>query len=475
MMARAGEVSVEQAALDVRWMDASGAPMGDGVPLAIHLPEDPWTRASESPRRFRLEVIAPPGRPSVRVSLRVRHPGGSGYAVEGIELSPGPGGRLVSRWFVAVSDPEDLLLAGPGEDAILVGLGDAVEARVRRGGGRAVVSERIVGGAGGRADPLSVLRLDLAIKVLRVAPGGRPVVGGDEEGAVALAVHQLRIAGQVLARCHIAIGDPGPGAVELVDPPGPGLIVVGDEHGLTSAGGVVRLTVDGARHGPWKIGGGYSPEEAARLLARRIEEAGFTARMAVEAASPRDAGAAADVLVTRPDGTLATLGRWEDQPLSTDPRQSMTIASVDLADGLDSYDDNRRSSGTVEERALIRGLRGGDAPGPTVFVVNRFSNRARQGESFAASPGSPLRDTVILDWRAVARGRQAHALAHELGHVLLQDPGHPDAGPGDRPWLLMHSSASSAFGGPRLVSPEQCARMRRYPGLERIDQLEGER
>jgi hypothetical protein len=56
-------------------------------------------------------------------------------------------------------------------------------------------------------------------------------------------------------------------------------------------------------------------------------------------------------------------------------------------------------------------------------------------------------------------------LAHELGHILLQMPGHPDDYGVDAPYLLMDSDAADGtiFGPRRLLVPE-CERAVRQSG-----------
>jgi hypothetical protein len=71
----------------------------------------------------------------------------------------------------------------------------------------------------------------------------------------------------------------------------------------------------------------------------------------------------------------------------------------------------------------------------------------------------------LLD-RAGVRARQASlTLANELGHVLLDLPGHPDDYGSDTPTSLMDSDAAdpSTFG-PRRLGVDECARAVRQSG-----------
>ena len=56
-------------------------------------------------------------------------------------------------------------------------------------------------------------------------------------------------------------------------------------------------------------------------------------------------------------------------------------------------------------------------------------------------------------------GRASFALAHELGHVLLDDPGHPDDFGVDAPTRLMDADAANASAyGPRRLIASECSR-----------------
>jgi hypothetical protein len=72
---------------------------------------------------------------------------------------------------------------------------------------------------------------------------------------------------------------------------------------------------------------------------------------------------------------------------------------------------------------------------------------------------------VIEDRAGVRADRSSFALAHELGHVLLDDPGHPDDFGIDTPTRLMDADAanSSAYG-PRRLLVEECVRAVRQSG-----------
>ena len=323
----------------------------------------------------------------------------------------------------------------------------------------------LVGGWGsvvlGKDDEsLSILVVRMRVIVLRGSPGQAPIIGGDEAGVQEVIRHQIEVANQVMSQCHIRIGSPKEEDVVIADPPGPCLLSVGEQYGLPSLGGEVRLMIDGRKLGPWNIAGDLTPEQTAQALVRHIEDAGFKPELTVGLRGPTDAFARADLLVRREDGTLAEIGRWPHEPLTTDSMQSIDIGMVLLDDGLESYGVNEINMGTLEERTLLRALSNKDPGTVEIFIVNRFEGSRKQGESFIASPAGTLGNAAILDWRALGRSRTAYTFAHELGHLLLGDLSHPDSRGDRRTWLLMHSRASSAVGGPNRITEDQCTRMR---------------
>jgi hypothetical protein len=66
---------------------------------------------------------------------------------------------------------------------------------------------------------------------------------------------------------------------------------------------------------------------------------------------------------------------------------------------------------------------------------------------------------VILDRAGIRAGARSYALAHELGHILLDMPGHPDDYGVDQPTLLMDADAADpTIFGPRRLSVSECER-----------------
>jgi len=122
-------------------------------------------------------------------------------------------------------------------------------------------------------------------------------------------------------------------------------------------------------------------------------------------------------------------------------------------------------AGTLEERTLLKAIDRADPAQIQVVVVPLFKGGGRIGESFIASDRSSLRNIVVLDRAGIRARKSSLTLAHELGHVLMDLPGHPDDYGVDTPTLLMDSDAAeeSPFG-PRRISLDECARVIRESG-----------
>jgi len=141
------------------------------------------------------------------------------------------------------------------------------------------------------------------------------------------------------------------------------------------------------------------------------------------------------------------------------------IGSVDLTDGLQHFTDMDAMAGTLEERTLLKALDDGDPTTIEIVVVPLFAGGGRIGESFIGSDLSSIRNVVLLDRAGIRARKSSLTLAHELGHVLMDQPGHPDDYGVDTPTSLMDSDAADASPfGPRRISVEECARVIRQSG-----------
>ncbi len=107
----------------------------------------------------------------------------------------------------------------------------------------------------------------------------------------------------------------------------------------------------------------------------------------------------------------------------------------------------------MEERSLIKAFDDGDPTTIEVLVIPSFSRTGRIGESFIYADGGSIRNAVIIDRAGIRAGARSFALAHELGHILLDMPGHPDDFGVDSPSSLMDADAADpTIFGPRRLS-----------------------
>jgi len=107
----------------------------------------------------------------------------------------------------------------------------------------------------------------------------------------------------------------------------------------------------------------------------------------------------------------------------------------------------------------------GDPSTIDVLIVPSFDQSGRIGESFIDDDGAAIQNTVVIDRAAVRAGPRSYALAHELGHILLDMPGHPDDYGVDQSSSLMDADAADAsVFGPRRLSLEDCERALRQSG-----------
>jgi hypothetical protein len=200
-------------------------------------------------------------------------------------------------------------------------------------------------------------------------------------------------------------------------------------------------------------------------LARAVEKAGLVAVVSPNARIGAGLAPSVDVSVRRKDGTLVAVDTAPGVPLSTDPTLSVRIGSVDLSDGLQHFTDMDAMAGTLEERTLLKALDDGDPKTIEVVVVPLFAGGGRFGESFIGSDLSSVRNVVLLDRAGIRARKSSLTLAHELGHVLMDMPGHPDDYGVDTPTLLMDSDAADASPfGPRRITLDECARVVRQAG-----------
>ena len=298
------------------------------------------------------------------------------------------------------------------------------------------------------------LRARLRVLVLRAHPAGAPAVGGSEAGARQLLAQELAVAAGLWAQCGIGLTLPERASIQVVDPPASQLLTIGCGLGQPASGGELRL-----RSGPHSVTLTTHAGESPVAVALRLAEALGTRQKPLPVFENQRAGA--DALPSA-DLVLDAGRKWQQSsagPLSTDPTLPLCLGQLDLSDGLTHFGDADAFSGTFEERALLRAFDDGDPRTVEVLVVPEFVRGERIGESFITSPGSSLSNSVIIDRSAIVAGSRSFALAHELGHVLLAMPGHPDDFGVDQSWSLMDSDVSDpSIFGPRRLSAADCER-----------------
>jgi hypothetical protein len=424
---------------------------------------------SDDPENFRLELEDPRERADV-IYARLTSLAADGSHTATLRHVPllrvGRGPRFRSAFVRLVSDATDASAPDVGAQLLRARLRGTIRVSVPRRGARELARSIRVGAGADQGGARVVLRGKLRLTVLRLRKGGIPVVGDRDEEAKLLARSQVEIANEIWAQCFIDFGEPSEAEVQVVDPPPPALLSVGDLDGLPAfGGGFMSFRVNGTRIPPVTTRPGAAPERTAAAIARALRAAGFSAQISVNPRTELGAGPSADIVVRDRHGALASVSEEPGVPLSSDRRQTLSIGRVDLSDGIDEFDNTLAATGTLEERTLIKLLADADPTTIDVILVNRFVNRDRQGEAFIEADGSGLANSLIFDRNAVRYERQAWVQAHELGHVLLDEAFHPDNLGADRPWLLMDADARQGrVTGPKRLSDDECAKARRRSG-----------
>lgn len=318
-----------------------------------------------------------------------------------------------------------------------------------------------VGRPGHESGPWAARRVQLRVFVLRDPRTGHSVLHPDDRVAVKLARGQVQIANRIWMQCHIGFGDPQATPVRIIEPPPPTMLVVGGDLGLPAqTGGRFRFRVNGKRvSGPHVQG--ELPAVTAWRIARAVRRRGFKAVIYENPRVDYGAGPTMDVWITTRSGKAVELAQDGEHPLSEDRGQGLHIARVQMEDGIAEFSNANAAAGTPEERLLLRTISDHDPETIEILVINHFTEGTRQGEAFIPSQGYGLSNMVILDRNGIRQQTQSWAQSHEIGHVLLDHPFHPDNVGPDVPWMLMDADSSSGtVHGPKRISRTQCARVR---------------
>ena len=299
----------------------------------------------------------------------------------------------------------------------------------------------------------------LRVRIVRLTRGGSVPVGGNAQGALALAREQVRTASSLWGQCGAHFGEDAELDIRIVDPPPPHLLAIGCDLGQPTSGGTIAFEA-GGREIRVALRPGLTPAAAAQRVAAALERRGFVAVLSGNAKAPLGALRTFDVLVRRRSGVPVPLAALPSAPLSSDATLGVCIGEVDLTNGLSHFTDHNAVAGTLEERALIKAFDDGDPGTIEVLIVPSFARTGRIGESFIHAAGSGVQNVVVIDRAGIRAGARSYALAHELGHILLEMPGHPDDYGVDTPSLLMDADAADpTIFGPRRISVAECERM----------------
>jgi hypothetical protein len=331
---------------------------------------------------------------------------------------------------------------------------------VRSGGRKQAI--RVLGPRQTDVGPIGRYRMRVRTFVLRSTVGGAPAIGGNDAGAIAMMRAELALASATWGQCGVSFGEASKLEVTVVDAPPRHLLAIGDDIGLPASGGEIKLRIDG-KPIDVPVARGQTVDRVAHEVAAAIVHAGFLVTMSSNARILPGATGSIDLSVRRLNGTLASL----DSPHSptTDATLSVRIGSVDPSNGIEHFGDMDSNAGTLEERTLVKALDDADPTTVDLIVVPYFAGTGRIGESFITGDSPSMRNVVLIDRGGIRARRSSFTLAHELGHLLLEAPGHPDDYAVDTPTQLMDSDASDASPyGPRRLTLEECARVMRESG-----------
>jgi len=475
---RVGGREISFGAIEIRAIDGAGKlvdPVRSHASLERTPPEridgDPFAN-NKNPDAVRFVVIGAPDDLPGLVRIDARAPSGeiidalTDVTLASVACPDGVAEGLAcgsTRPIRAVPDDIDRDHPMVRDRSIRAMVGGALEVAITGRAGK-LASLRVGGPRASALGPITRYRGKLRVFLVRSRPGGPPPVGGNDAGALATMRADVARTSALWGACGVSFGPLGELEMAIVDPPRPHLVALGCDQGLPAAGGKIRLRVDG-REVSATIEKGTTPAGAARVLGAAIAAAGLSVRISDNPTIGAGARGSSDVLVRRKSGEPALVEPPASGPITTDPLLTTCIGRVELEDGLQHFGDVDATAGTLEERALIKALEDGDPTTIEVIVVPSFSGGGRIGESFIGADGGSVRNVLIEDRAALRADRASFALAHELGHILLDEPGHPDDFGRDTPTRLMDADAANGTAyGPRRLLVEECVRALRQSG-----------
>jgi hypothetical protein len=460
--AQLGKISVSVDAVEVRALDYRGrsvSPKTSHASLSRTLPAELGGIPGEDQDALSFLFIAPSGVDLDALEVLTRSAAGRPLDVLPklrAQPAPCPDGtapELVCRRtpaIRAVGDTLDRSHPAAQKRTIVAQIGGSLRIS---GAGRPLVELAVGGPRETRLGPIERLRAVLRTLLVRVQPGGVPPLGGNAAGATRVMEQELETAAALWGQCGIELGAPGQRSIQIVDPPSARLIALGCGFAQLASGGSIELR-SGQKLVSLTTRAGESPAAVGQRLAEALTRARFTISVFENQRTANSPIKTVDLLLGHAGGKAE-----EVSVTSSDPTLGVCLGEVDLNDGLKHFGDGDAFSGTIEERTLLRAFDDGDPTTVEILVVPSFARSERIGESFIASPGSSLSNTVIIDRAAVRAGARSFALAHELGHVLLAMPGHPDDFGVDQSFSLMDSDVADAtIFGPRRLSVADCER-----------------
>ncbi len=306
-------------------------------------------------------------------------------------------------------------------------------------------------------------RVTTRTRILRTYVGGPPAVGTSDDEALAVMREALGDASAALGQCGWHLGTEKQLDIQVIDPPRLSLLAVGCRLGVRASGGEFKVTAPSGVlvH---RIAPGATPYEVASGLQQRLKARGYLAQLFRNAQVESSALPTFDILLTDQRGQPVPLSSGAEG-LSSDPTMPVCLGEVDFGDGIEHFDDLDAAAGTLEERTLLRAIQDHDPATIDIVVVPEFAGLGRIGESFIFNEGGSLQNALIVDRSGIRALSRSMTLAHELGHVLLNLPGHPDDFGVDQPSQLMDADAADAtIFGPRRLSLEECFRAIKQSG-----------
>jgi hypothetical protein len=477
MVAQGQEVTRQPLhAVELAFLDAQNRPLraaANGLAISQRVTSDASLPrgtehglTSRDPRNVRVQ-ITDSSAVGKRIEARIESVGSTGEVRHSLVLSlvrEDTSQPFRSRFVRLVGDHVDRDARGVAGQALLVALRDSVRI-VYSSSGASFTQAMRVSRPGDEVSTIAARHASLRLFVLRAAKGAAPVIGTDDASAIRLMRDEVASANEIWLQCNITFGAPAEVPLEIADPPDRGFIAIANRDGLPARGGTIQLRADGKMLPPIIVNAGSAASDTGIKIAEALRAQGFDAQVTINPRTAFGAAPGADVVVRRRNGELALIDAAPGFPLSTDRQQRIELGVVDLGDGLEEFDNMTAASGTLEERMLIKTLADDDPSTVDVFIINRFTHGTRQGEAFIEASAGAIGNAVILDRTGLRHRETAWTMAHELGHVLLNQPLHPDNVGRDRPWLLMDSDNNrGTVNGPKRLTPEECAQARDSAG-----------